>query len=270
MMHPRFRAVPACFLLLATLAARDAAAEPRVRNGPTGEPARAAMDEAKALYVAGNRAVEQGRWADALTSFERSYELSGVAAALFNIATTLRALGRHVEARDAFAQLLSKHRQIEPDIKKKAETMLVEERGRVASLVLAGLPELRPELRLLIDGNAGSDDGSRPLLLDLDPGRHTVNVEEPRSRPFSWEGSLADGEKKTLNVKLTPQEPTSAPAPAPAPAPVEAPKRSSSVFRSPIFWGVVGVLVVGGAVAGGYYWHESRQLDPGSGTVIKL
>lgn len=267
-----FRAFPVSLGLLIALTCAPAAAEPRTRPAPPAEPTQAARDEAKALYVAGNRAVEQGRWADALSSFDRSYELSGAAAALFNAATTLRALGRHVDARDAFALLLDRHKKLDPEIKKKAETMLAEERARVASLILAGLPAMHPELRLLIDGNASADDGSRPLSLEIDPGRHSVNVEAARSKPFSWEGTLGDGEKKTVTVRMLPADPaatatTTAPPPPPPP-PGTAP--SSSLFSSPIFWGVVGVVVVGGAVAGGYYWHQSRQLDPASGTVIHL
>jgi hypothetical protein len=266
------RAAPACLALLVALGCPSSVrADTRTRPSPPAEPSKAAMDEAKALYVAGNRAVEQGRWADALTSFDRSYELSGASAALFNSATTLRALGRHVDARDAFALLLDRHgKKLDPEIKKKAETMLTEERARVASLLLSGLPAMGPELRLLIDGNASPDSGTRPLSLEVDPGRHSVNVEAERAKPFAWEGVVGDGEKKTVTIRLIPADPvaTTSSLPPPPPPPETAP--SSSVFASPIFWGVVGVVVLGGAAAGGYYWHKGRQLEPASGTVVHL
>ena len=261
-----------CSLVAAALLHGSSAhAEPPRRPGPTGEPSKAALDEAKALYVAGNRAVEQGRWADALTSFERSYQLSGVPAALFNVATTLRALGRHVDARDAFAQLLAGPRELDPAVRKKAEGLLAEEQSRIAGLRLAGLPAASSlELRLTLDGNVWKDDGARPLSTDIDPGRHTLTIEATRTKPFTWEGVLADGEKKTVAVKLLPVEQASPPTTGPVPVPAPPPEKKSSVFASPIFWTVVGVVVVGGAVAGGYAWHQSRQLDPGPGPVVHL
>jgi hypothetical protein len=271
------RAVATSLALSMALASLPAFAGGRAHPAPEGQPTRAAVDEAKALYIAGNRAVEQGRWADALTDFERSYALSGVAAALFNVASALRALGRHVEARDAFAQLLASHPKLDPEVKKKAEAMLTGERARIVLLTLAGLPPRDPALRISVDGSATADDGTRPLPLDVDPGRRAVRVDDGKSKPFLWEGLLADGERKSLTVRLTPAEaatPPAAPAAAPAapaaPAAHAADGSSGGVLSSPLFWGIIGVVVVGGAVAGGYLWHQSRQLEPASGTVVKL
>lgn len=250
-------AVALCGLILAS--STTAIAAPHTWPSPKGEPSETAVEEAKALYVAGNRAVAQGRWSDALVDFERSYALSGVPAALFNVATTLRALGRHVEARDAFTQLLDKHPKLDPEVRADAEKMLAEEKARIASLVIADLPSKKDELKVFVDGKAKPDEGDRPLAIEVDPGKHTLRVEEPKSKPFLWEGTLKDGEKKTVRVQLVP-------------APVQAPAKpeSSSVFSSPVFWTVVGVVVVGGAVAGGYLYHESKQLDPSSPNVVKL
>jgi hypothetical protein len=243
------------------LSSTIALAEPHTWASPASDPSQAAIDEAKALYVAGNRAVEQGRWADALEDFERSYALSGVPAALFNVATTLRALGRHVEARDAFTQLLAKHPKLDADVKKQAEQMLAEEKARVASMVIADLPSTQPSLKIQVDGKVQKDDGARPLPVDVDAGHHTLRVEDPKSKPFTWDGQFVDGEKKTVTVKLAPLDKT-------PPPPTET--SSGSLFSSPWFWGAVGVVVVGGAVAGGYYYHQSRQLEPATGTVVKL
>lgn len=260
-----FHRLSAGALAVALLASSSVAlAEPHSWAAPKNEPDKAALDEAKALYIAGNRAVEQGRWSDALGDFEKSYALSGAAAALFNVATTLRALGRHVEARDAFVQLLDKHPKLDPSVRDQAEKMLAEEKARIANIVVADLPSKKDDLKLFLDGKSTKDEGTRPLSLETDPGKHALRVEEPSSKPFVWEGTLADGEKKTVTVTLTPL-PKETPKPTP-----EQPKESSSVFASPIFWTVVGVVVVGGAVTGGYLYHQSRQLDAGSPNVVKL
>jgi hypothetical protein len=233
---------------------------------PSGDPSSAARQEAKALYVAGNRAVEQGRWSDALVDFEKAYALSGVPAALFNVATTLRALGRHVESRDAFAQLLASHGdKLDPDVKSEAEARYAEEKARVASLVVADLPAKSDALKIFLDGKSQKDGGARPLSLEVDAGKHALRVERERSKPFAWEGSLADGEAKLVPVKLVPED---KPAGAAPPSSPDRPKEGGSIWSSPVFWTVVGVVVVGGAV-GGYYYDKSQQLEPGAGVRVK-
>lgn len=256
------------FVAVALVASLSLASVPALAahtwTAPASEPTSAAKQEAKALYIAGNRAVEQGRWSDALVDFEKSYALSGVPAALFNVATTLRALGRHVESRDAFAQLLEKHKgKLDADVTKQAEQMYAEEKARVASLVVADLPGKKDDLKISLDGKTQKDDGDRPLAFEVDPGKHAVRVEEDKSKPFTWEGSLGDGEKKQITVKLVPED---KPVVAPPPKPEE--PKSGSVWSSPWLWTAVGVVVVGGAV-GAYFYDRSKQLEPGSGITVK-
>lgn len=227
-------------------------AEPHTWKSPVGEPSATAVQEAKALYIAGNRAVEQGRWSDALSDFERAYALSGVPAALFNVATTLRAIGRHVESRDAFTQLLAKHPTLDSEIKEQAQKFLAEEKARVGTLTLDGVPN---KARIYIDGHETLD-----TTIDVDSGKHALRVEDPKSKPFIWEGNFTDGEKKSVTVKMLPADVTKAPPPA---------EKSGGVLSSPWFWGAVGVVIVGGA-AGVYFYDRSKQLGPESGVTVKL
>src|SRR5678815_4041604 len=94
--------------LALTLTATVARAQAPI-NGPLDTPTASQITEARALYQAGNAAAESGQFADALQQFVQAYGLSGNPAALYNAAKTLRALGRHVAARDAFNQLLAQH-----------------------------------------------------------------------------------------------------------------------------------------------------------------
>jgi hypothetical protein len=259
------RRATAAIAVIVALAPALAAAEPHRWPGPKGEPAQASIDEARARYSAGNRAVEAGRWADALGDFERSYALSGVSAALFNLATTLRALGRHVEARDAFDQLLSAHPDADPGQREKARALRDEEQGRIATLTLEDLPP-KADVTVSIDGRKAADDGSRPLVVELDPTRHELRVERAKHKPMQWRGPFSDGEKRTLTVKLEPEPAAEAPAPAPVPA------KGGGVLRSPIFWTIVGAAVVGGAATGLYFGLRGggTQLEPGSPNVVHL
>lgn len=245
-----------------TVGAGSASAAPRRYRAPTGAPTESALEEAKARYSAGNRAVQAGRWADALADFEQSYALSGVPAALFNLATTLRAIGRYVEARDAFDQYLASHPDHDPATRARAREMLEELDGRIAKVVLDKLPA-RGEAAVFVDGRAADDEGARPLALRLDPGRHEIRVERSGFKPFRWSSELKDGDTRRVTIKLDRD----------APAPVRDrsdPPKKKTILSSPVFWTVMGVVVVG--AAGGAYWTfigRDRRLDAGSTNVVR-
>ncbi len=250
-----FRRLAPCVALGLLLVASTAAAQRHYSlERPRGEPAGAALQEARSLFLSGSAAVEAGRWADALQSFERSYELSGVSAALYNAATALRSLGRHRDARDAFVQLLSAHSDLDANMRREAEARRTEEAARVAVLSLAGLPS-DGRLQVQFDNAALTDTGERPLDIEADAGRHALRVEVPRYRPWQWEGRLTDGQYTTLNVHLEL-------------APVEV--ETESVFSSPVFWIITGVVVLGAAAATTYFIWDGAQLDPSSNNVVDL
>lgn len=71
-------------------------------------PAHAQDDErARLHFEAGRSHFDQGRYENALLEFRESYTLSGRAALLFNIGTTLERLARWDEAADHFEQFLA-------------------------------------------------------------------------------------------------------------------------------------------------------------------
>ncbi len=205
------------------------------------------IEEARALFVAGSAAIENGRWSDAVSSFERAYAITGAPSALFNRAFALRALGRHREARDDFARLLTEH-DLEASMRTDAERYLAEERARVAVLELAGLAEVPHALRL--DGRDLADAGDRPLRLDLDAGEHSLTAEREGYEPFRWEGTLADGERRRLDVVLQPLALT-----------LEAPRGDDTAVHVVIVVAVIAALAAGGAVLG-WTLQESAQVQP--------
>ena len=73
-------------------------------------PAHAQDDErARLHFEAGRSHFDQGRYENALLEFQESYALSGRAALLFNIGTTLERLARWDEAADHFAEFLTQN-----------------------------------------------------------------------------------------------------------------------------------------------------------------
>ena len=220
--------------------------------GPTSEPDRDALTEARDLFVRGTADAQAERWADALTAFSEAYRISGIAAALYNAATTLRSIGRYVDARDAFDQLLREHPDLSEDMSASARDLRQELVARVAILELRDLPEVTATLRL--DGALRDDDGSRPLEVEVDAGSHALQIEVPEFLPFLWEGNVRDGERREIRVVLDP-------------VPVVEPAGPSVVKI--VLWTVVGLLVVGGGITLGLLLREDG-LNPESSSVVRL
>jgi len=257
------RLVLAAWLVGGALGATSAAAQEPGRN-----PSEAEVEEARALFMAGEAAVDSGRWADAVESFSRAYELSGVAAALYNVAYALRSLGRHVESRDAFRRLFSQHPDMAPELRQEAERYLEEEEARIAVVELSGLDaDTRYTVRL--DGARRADSGDRPLRLEADPGTHTVMVRTPETEPFVWEGELADGARRDIEVELAPigSEGGGGGSGGAGSGTVDG---GGGLTSSPWFWLAVGVVVVGAGAGAAYLLHDGAQLDPMSNRVYEL
>jgi len=237
--------------LILLLVPASATAQYRV-EAPTSEPTEGEMLRARALFEEGGREVAEGRWADALSAYEESYRLSGIPAALFNSATTLRSMGRHRDARDLFRQLLDLP-DLDPQTRAQAEQRLHEEAGRVALILLVGLADV-PDVTVALDGRDLSGPAEDPLELETDPGDHSVSVLGEGYAPWRRAVTLEDGGRETLRVELEPLD-------------------REEIWESPILWTILGVVLAGGAVLTGVLLYDDAQLDPRAGfdgTVIEL
>jgi tetratricopeptide (TPR) repeat protein len=230
------------------LFAASAGAQPRVWPSPRAEPTEAALAEARASFVRGTELASEGRWADALEAFEHSYARSGVPAALFNVATTLRSLGRYVEARDAFDQLLEG--APDEELRTEATRLRSEVAARVALVILGGVPR-DPSAVLWLDGVRLALDDTRPVTRDVDPGPHSLRLELDAHAPWLWEGTVEDGARVTLEATLEA---------------LPATRR-----RRPGLWITLSLVVVAGLATGAYFaFFRDRGLHPASEAVIRL
>ncbi|MGE0786520.1 MAG: tol-pal system YbgF family protein [Sandaracinaceae bacterium] len=193
-------------LVVAVVVGVSAAVAPRAlaqTDAPDCAPTETDIQQAQALFVAGAAAIDAGRWSDAIDNFSRAYALTCAPSALYNYGVALRALGRHREARDAFARLLSEHPSMAEEIRANAENYRREEAARVAVLELAGIePDVHPDLSL--DGRAVADSGERPLVLETDAGDHSLIARIDEHLPFVWEGPLSDGQRELITVTFRP------------------------------------------------------------------
>ncbi len=206
--------------------------------------------DAVAAFEEGTAAAGEERWSDAIPAFRRAYALSHSSLALFNAGYALRALGRFVDARAAFDEVIAT--STDADLIGEARTYRDEVAARIAQLHLEGLAEpTRYDVRL--DATHVEDDGTRPLRLELDPGAHSIQVHLAGFLPFDWSGELREGAVERLSISL-----------APVPS-------GSTVLDEPWFWVVIGVVVVGAAIAIGYIADDAAQLRPaGDRTVVRL
>lgn len=232
---------------------------------PAAAQSDADREQARALFAAGQAAVDAGRWTDALDAFRHAYELTHVPSALFNAAFALRALGRYREAETSFVELLALE-ATRPAMRTEAEGYLAEVRERIAHLSLEGLPPgAQPVIRL--DATPVVDGGERPLVLPADPGHHLLDVTLEGHQRFEWAGDLTAGQTLPLQVSLPfLLEDDLGPAAAPAPS------GPHSIIEEAWFWVVIGVVVVGaaGGIVGGVLADQAAQLQPMSSMPVHL
>jgi hypothetical protein len=113
----RGRGVP-CALLCACLSfASGAWAQDHAASSTRDGEARA-----RELFREGNRLVDEAQYSQALAAFESAYRLWNNPKIQLNIATTLRALGRHSEALGAYRHYLQ---YAEPSAERRAEVELI-------------------------------------------------------------------------------------------------------------------------------------------------
>ena len=216
--------------------------------------------EARALFASGRQAADAGLWSEAVDRFSRSYATFPTASALYNLAVALRALGRHIEARDALARLLEEHAgELAGEQEADAQALLAAESVRTARIVLDGLArDTRFELSL--DDATPPDTGERPLVLEVDPGDHRLRVASDAHEPFEWEGTLLEGQRLRLEVSLAART---------VAAPVEA-GSSSTVLESPWFWIVTGAIVIAAGVGIALFVGQPEQVEPLSDRRYRL
>jgi len=242
------------FFLL-TVFSGSAVAQRVVVPPPLGEPNADALSTARERFAEGTAAAEEGRWSDALSAFRQAYELSGISAALYNVGTTYRSLGRYVDARDTFAQLLREHPELSDDMQGTVAGLRDEVAARVAAIELRGVP-LEGELNLRFDGRRTDIPAARPVRLETQGGSHAVRLTQPDHEPFLWEGSVAEGDTRVVEVELVPII-------------VEASPEGMSTLGKAILITVIGLVVVGAAVGVGLALR-SDGLQPESEFTVEL
>lgn len=233
MRRPLLLSIAAC----ATLLALPAAAEP--------PPAR---DAARLRAEAGLKLFGADRFEEALEAFREAEALFHAPTLLLYQARCQRKLGRLLLARDLYARVLA-----EPP-PEDAPRPFVE----AHSDATAELPRLRAAIPVIDVRVTGREAGSAVVTIDgarspdrrteVDPGPHTVVVTVEGARTVRLV-QLAEGVTEAIEIVLVP--PASAPPSfGPGPAVAPSPARSGSLVPAAVAFGVGGLGLVAGTVAG--------------------
>jgi len=193
---------------------------------------------ARALFEQGIALSDEGKWAEALECFRKSDRLVPSPTVRYNIAVSLRALGRYVEARGTLREILdpspAPKQPLKASLRADCEKLLAQVRDKVVDIRI----RVRPKgAQLQIDGTAAlvDEDGH----LELDPGQHvfTLTARGYQTTTVTRELTPADTELVLSAPKLDGSEGSGAKQP------------SSPIYESGWFWAVAGVVVVGATTA---------------------
>jgi hypothetical protein len=178
--------LPVAFVLVLGLAPpRTATAQPQP---PTVSP------EARALAMEGMRLLDDQRFADAATSFERSLALFEAPSTLYNLGMAYRGMNRCTRATDAFRRFLGVVR--DAALRADGEVRLAE---MDACVVRVHLTVTGASQEVKVDGEPQSlRDGEHSLLLD--PGVHRFEASRSGYHPQVSEWSFARGDRRDITV----------------------------------------------------------------------
>jgi hypothetical protein len=224
---------------------------------------------ARELYEAGVRAAEAQAWAEAEAAFARSYARAPTLPALANLVTARVRLERVVGARDALVELLERYSGLSAERRSWAERTRVEIDQRIARIRVSGLPA--PDIaRVSLDGgdvDPATEREDGVLVIEVDPGSHTIVVEQDGAEDRVMQAEVGPGEERVVHVL-----PAVASVDARGDEVIEA---GPSIVEEPALWlgiaaGVAVIAAVVIAIAVATQPPEDRRLAPRSGIVFEL
>lgn len=200
--------------------------------------------EAKALFEQGLALSDDAKWADALVAFEKSNALVPSLTVRYNIATTLRVLGRYTESKHTLERILAEGASFKPPLKpalrKDCERLLAEVSQRVVSVFVRVTP---PEAEIQVDGAALRLPPTG--YVDFDPGRHVFALTAPGHDPTTLTLTLGPSDKEISLV-----------------APKTIPKVVTPLYARAWFLVTLGVAVASAATVGIVVATRPRATPP--------
>lgn len=199
------------------------------------------------LFKEGRSAFDDGKWQEAADKFRAVVEMRSAPKALIALAASEAKLGHLSESKrlyerareDAVAAKLPKDAD-------EAAARLRELLPRVPRIAVK-VPSGVSDAAILIDGKPAEIQFGDA---DVDPGDHTVTVTAPGRKDFSEVVTVAEGERKEVQVALDPLQ-----AEPPPPPP------DTGRGAPPVGAIILGGVGVGAGVAGAVLWGLARSAE---------
>lgn len=229
------------------------------------------------LNAAGIKAAKAKDWELARSKFAESYARDPRSRTLFNLATAQEQTGKLVAAHAGYRLFIERSTAPgEESLRGIAKTKLAALAAKLGSLAISR--KVPPDAVTELDGRK-LDEAELAAPIVVDPGKHTLIVRRGTEVLLERSVSVDAGAEVAVTlaptVTVPPPEqvrlppPTVAPPVRVVPPLVVKPERPAgpedkSILRSPWFWGITSVVVLG-AAAGGYYMFSSE--DPMRGSL---
>jgi hypothetical protein len=171
---------------------------------PATVPMGSTIDRARALFETGVALAQQERWAEAAESFRQSRAALERPRTAFNLALALQRLGRLREANAVLDEALAMPPPPDdPTLTHDATSLRAAVRGALATLVLSLSPQTA-EVTVRVDGVPRAGEGATRLV-ELDPGRHVVQVESAEHEALELELTVTAADRVLRSVVLRPR-----------------------------------------------------------------
>lgn len=207
---------------------------------------------AQSLFDEARTLVQKGDFARACPMFAESQRLDPGGGTLLNLAVCHEQEGKVATAWQELNHALSvAMRDGRKDREQTAREHLEAVSPRLPKVTLVPPHEDIAGLHVEVDG-ASLGPAALGIPVPLDPGSHRANAGAPGRTAWSWEGTLAEGERLELAIPalaIVVQPDLAPPAQAPVPTPIAGEKKTLSA-ASYVAGGVAVGALIGAAVTG--------------------
>jgi tetratricopeptide (TPR) repeat protein len=241
--------------IVATLAlAASFSATPAFADAPSEED----VAKAKELFVEAVKLYKAGKHAQALTKFQKSYELRPHWKLHLNIGLCFKELSMYTEAKEEYEAFVKEGKDgLSEDEREVVKGELEELASTIAVL---DIEVVNHGARVRLDGK---DVGLAPLTgpVEVNPGAHVLEVVMEGHRIYHEEFLLSKGESKEFSITLEALPTGELPPPPPPAGEVEGKTRGKA---APAFWAMGGLALAlaGGATAMGVITIKKKnELD---------
>jgi hypothetical protein len=257
--------VRCCLVIAVCMGALTAYAAPPSPEVATSPAAEAVAKEARAAFLAGQKAYKLGRFSEAIERFQQAYQLKPHPIIRFNLAKCFEQL-------DAIPQALQSYRtylfEVPDTVDREAVTRSITAlerklaRKSLQQLMVVAEPK---DARVTVDGKLL---GAPPSFVELGPGDHRLLIEREGLEPVSRSFVMSTQRSLELSFVLQPPPSTPAPsaqparaapssseAPPPSPPPLVLGAAGRPALRSKLWLPLIGFGV--GAVLAGVGFYET-------------